>query len=190
MSGAQIAGVANAACFLASREGRADVGQDDLKRAIEQGRFGKVRVACGGEVDVFVGGGTEARVRLEGGEARVLLCVCGGGARVWLGGLREGGVAQEGRGSGRRLPACLSHKLRTNNIHITTQPNPQQTYEQHGFVSPARRRRFAVMEASIALAATLLPAIEPVERVTIAPSTKSPIGRTVLKVRGGGREST
>ena len=98
MSGAQIAGVANAACFLASREGRSDVSQADLRRAVEQGRFGK-------------------------------------------------------------------------------------TYEAHSFVSPARRRRFAVMEASIALAATLLPAIEPVERVTIQPSMKSPIGRTVLTVR-------
>jgi hypothetical protein len=40
------------------------------------------------------------------------------------------------------------------------------------------------MEASIALAATLLPAIERVERVTIQPSTQSPLGRTVLEVRG------
>ena len=47
-----------------------------------------------------------------------------------------------------------------------------------------------MMEASIALAATLLPAIEPVEYATIIPSTRSPLGRTVLKVganTGGGR---
>lgn len=48
------------------------------------------------------------------------------------------------------------------------------------FVSPARRRRFAIMEAGIALTATLLPAIEEVDYVTIVPSSKSPIGRTVL----------
>ncbi|KAI8462879.1 MAG: P-loop containing nucleoside triphosphate hydrolase protein [Monoraphidium minutum] len=96
MSGAQIAGVANSACFLASREGRSEVLMEDLEKAIDQGRFGK-------------------------------------------------------------------------------------TYEQHSFVSPARKKRFAVMEASISLAATLLPAIERVERVTIAPSAKSPIGRTVLE---------
>jgi len=43
------------------------------------------------------------------------------------------------------------------------------------------------MEASIALTATLLPAMERVERVTIVPSAKSPLGRTVLEVRGLGR---
>ncbi|GBF88960.1 cell division protein [Raphidocelis subcapitata] len=96
MSGAQIAGVANAACFIASREGRSEVGQADLAKAIEQQRFGK-------------------------------------------------------------------------------------SYEKTGFVSPARKRRFAVMEASISLAATLLPAIEPVDHVTIVPSAKSPLGRTVLE---------
>lgn len=41
------------------------------------------------------------------------------------------------------------------------------------------------MEGSIALAATLLPAIERVGHVTIQPSAKSPIGRTVLEVRMG-----
>ena len=54
------------------------------------------------------------------------------------------------------------------------------------FISPSRKHRFAVMEASISLVATLLPAIEPVDFVTILPSVKSPIGRTVLKVGGGG----
>lgn len=42
MSGAQIAGVANTACFIASRAGRVDVGMGDLETAIEQSRFGKV----------------------------------------------------------------------------------------------------------------------------------------------------
>jgi hypothetical protein len=37
------------------------------------------------------------------------------------------------------------------------------------------------MEAGISLVATLMPAIEPVEFVTILPSVKSPIGRTVLE---------
>jgi cell division protease FtsH len=49
------------------------------------------------------------------------------------------------------------------------------------FISPGRKQRFAVMEASISLVATLLPAIEPVDFTTILPSVKSPIGRTVLK---------
>ena len=59
---------------------------------------------------------------------------------------------------------------------------PLQTFETHSFVSPARKRRFAVMEGSISLVATLLPAIEAVDHVTIQPSAKSPIGRTVLEV--------
>lgn len=50
------------------------------------------------------------------------------------------------------------------------------------FVSPARKLRLAVMEAAISTVATLLPAIEPVDYVTVTPSAKSPIGRTVLKV--------
>lgn len=99
MSGAQIAGVANTACFLASREGRTDVGQADLLMAVEQAKYGKASDA-------------------------------------------------------------------------------------HRFVGPARRRRLAVMEAGISLASTLLPAMEPIEYVTIAPSSRSPMGRTVLKVRG------
>jgi hypothetical protein len=41
------------------------------------------------------------------------------------------------------------------------------------------------MEACISMVATLLPAIEPVDFVTIQPSIKSPIGRTVLKVSPG-----
>jgi len=49
------------------------------------------------------------------------------------------------------------------------------------FISPSRKQRFAITEASISLVATLLPAIEPVDFVTILPSSKSPIGRTVLK---------
>ena len=48
MSGAQIAGVANAACFIASREGRADVAMEDMVKAIEQSRFGKVRAPVPG----------------------------------------------------------------------------------------------------------------------------------------------
>lgn len=41
------------------------------------------------------------------------------------------------------------------------------------------------MEAGICLAATLLPAIERVEYVTILPSVKSPVGRTVLEPNVG-----
>jgi hypothetical protein len=37
------------------------------------------------------------------------------------------------------------------------------------------------MEGSIALVATLMPALERVQYVTLAPSIKSPIGRTVLE---------
>jgi len=54
MSGAQIAGVANAACFIASREGRSEVGQVDLRKSIEQNRFGKVRGLVVFFVFVFV----------------------------------------------------------------------------------------------------------------------------------------
>ncbi|GLI63674.1 hypothetical protein VaNZ11_006712 [Volvox africanus] len=100
MSGAQIAGVANTACFLASREGRDEVGQSDLTAAIEQAKYGRA-------------------------------------------------------------------------------------YDQGRFVGAARRRRFAVMEAGISLAATLLPAIEPVDYITIQPSLRSPLGRTVLKPHVG-----
>ncbi len=54
------------------------------------------------------------------------------------------------------------------------------------FVGAERRRRFAVMEAGISLAATLLPAMEPVDYVTITPSARSPLGRTVLQVGRSG----
>ncbi len=53
------------------------------------------------------------------------------------------------------------------------------------FISPARKRRLAVMEAGIAVAACLLPAIDPLDYVTAAPSSKSPVGRTVLKPNVG-----
>lgn len=95
MSGAQIAGVCNTACFIASREGRDDVTQADMVAAVEQSKYGK-------------------------------------------------------------------------------------QYDVHRFVSPSRKRRLAVLEAGIATTATLLPAIEPIEYVTIIPSFKSSIGRTVL----------
>jgi len=65
-----------------------------------------------------------------------------------------------------------SHTLNKQSMHVTRR-----------FVSPARKLRLAVMEASISLIATLLPALEPVDYVTVTPSAKSPIGRTVLKVR-------
>lgn len=68
---------------------------------------------------------------------------------------------------------CLRHPGSLNNrLHRNT----------CRFISPSRKHRFAVMEASISMVATLLPAIEPVDFVTIMPSTKSPIGRTVLQV--------
>lgn len=57
-----------------------------------------------------------------------------------------------------------------------------KTYEASKFVSPGRKQRFAVIEAGFCLAASLLPAVEPIDYVTILPSIKSPIGRTVLKV--------
>jgi hypothetical protein len=57
------------------------------------------------------------------------------------------------------------------------------------FISPARRRRLAVLEAGIAMAAALLPAIDPVDYVTALPSSKSPVGRTVL-VPNVGRYTT
>lgn len=53
------------------------------------------------------------------------------------------------------------------------------------FVSPNRKRRLAVMEGGISLAASLLPAIEPIDYVTVVPTSRSPIGRTVLKVFWG-----
>lgn len=57
-----------------------------------------------------------------------------------------------------------------------------KTYEASKFVSPGRKQRFAVIEAGFCLAAALLPAVEPIDYVTILPSIKSPVGRTVLKV--------
>jgi ATP-dependent metalloprotease FtsH len=51
------------------------------------------------------------------------------------------------------------------------------------------RRRLAVMEGATALACTLLPAIEPVAVVTIAPREKHPLGQTVVTANEG-RELT
>jgi len=96
MSGAQIAGVCNTSSFIASREGRTEITQADMRAAVEQSKYGRAS-------------------------------------------------------------------------------------DVHKFVSPLRKKRMAVMEGSISLVATLLPAIEPVDYVTIMPSAKSPIGRTVLK---------
>jgi ATP-dependent Zn protease len=57
-----------------------------------------------------------------------------------------------------------------------------RVYEAGRFISPGRKQRFAVIESGYCLAAALLPAIEPIDYVTILPSIKSPVGRTVLKV--------
>eukprot|EP00878_Enallax_costatus_P004612 GHUV01004857.1.p1 GENE.GHUV01004857.1~~GHUV01004857.1.p1 ORF type:complete len:341 (+),score=89.46 GHUV01004857.1:225-1247(+) len=100
MSGAQLAGVCNTACFLASRAGRTEVTQADLVAAVEQTKYGK-------------------------------------------------------------------------------------TYEASKFVSPGRKQRFAVIEAGFCVAIALLPAIEEIDYVTILPSIKSPVGRTVLKANVG-----
>jgi len=97
LSGAQLAGVCNTACFLATREGRREVRQSDVVRAVEMSREGK--------------GAHDAR----------------------------------------------------------------------DYVSPARRARLATIEAGVCVAATLLPAIEPVEKATAVPSSRSPVGRTVLR---------
>lgn len=48
--------------------------------------------------------------------------------------------------------------------------------------SDGRQKRLAIHEASTALAATLLPSIEPVVNVTVVPREKHPMGQTVLKV--------
>lgn len=61
-----------------------------------------------------------------------------------------------------------------------------RVYEAGRFISPGRKQRFAVVESGYCLAAALLPAIEPIDYVTILPSIKSPVGRTVLKVRKKG----
>jgi ATP-dependent Zn protease len=58
-----------------------------------------------------------------------------------------------------------------------------KVYEAGRFMSPGRKRRFAVIEAGFCVAAALLPAIEPIDYVTLLPSIKSPVGRTVLQVR-------
>jgi cell division protease FtsH len=97
LSGAQLAGVCNTACFLATREGRREIRQADVVRAVEMSR--------------------------------------------------------EGKG----------------------------THDAARYVSPARRARLATIEAGVCVAATLLPAIEPIERVTAKPTTRSPVGRTVLR---------
>ena len=55
--------------------------------------------------------------------------------------------------------------------------------------SEERRRRVAVQEAATALAATLLPAVEAVQRVTIAPHQKLPLGHIILALSEG-RERT
>jgi ATP-dependent Zn protease len=57
-----------------------------------------------------------------------------------------------------------------------------RVYEAGRFISPGRKQRFAVVESGYCLAAALLPAIEPIDYVTILPSIKSTVGRTVLKV--------
>ncbi len=54
---------------------------------------------------------------------------------------------------------------------------------------PAARRRLAVMEGATALACTLLPAIERVQRVTVEPREKFPLGQTVVAAAEG-RELT
>ena len=41
MSGAQLAGVCNSACFIASREGRPEVTMADLRLAVEQNKYGR-----------------------------------------------------------------------------------------------------------------------------------------------------
>ena len=48
--------------------------------------------------------------------------------------------------------------------------------------SDGRQKRLAVHEASTALVASLMPAIEPVVYVTIIPRERHPMGQTVLKV--------
>lgn len=58
-----------------------------------------------------------------------------------------------------------------------------------GAYGDAARRRLAVMEGATSLLCTLLPAIEPVTVVTIAPREKFPLGQTVVKANEG-RELT
>ncbi|KAK9816556.1 hypothetical protein WJX72_001883 [[Myrmecia] bisecta] len=48
--------------------------------------------------------------------------------------------------------------------------------------SDKRRKRLAVQEGATALVCALLPAIEPIDHVTIVPREKFPLGQTVLKV--------
>jgi cell division protease FtsH len=96
LSGAQLAGVCNTACFLASRDGRQEIQQSDVVRALEMSREGK--------------GANDAAA----------------------------------------------------------------------YVSPSRRARLATIEAGVCVAATLLPAIEPIDRATAKPSPRSPVGRTIL----------
>ena len=55
--------------------------------------------------------------------------------------------------------------------------------------SDVARGRLAVMEGATALLCTLLPAIEPVQTVTIQPREKFPLGQTVVKANEG-RELT
>ena len=83
--------------------------------------------------------------------------------------------------------AVEQNKYGSNSVDINILPPCMHACR---FISPSRKHRFAVMEAAISMVATLLPAIEPVDFVTIMPSVKSPIGRTVLKVGGGRGGST
>jgi hypothetical protein len=138
-----------------------EVGQADLAKAIDQSRFGKVR---------------------ERERPWVLPLICQSGSTLcWIRDLDFHGLRTQA------LLCSSTNRPQPNRQPKTANrpPPPNQTYEKHSFVSPARRRRFAVMEGAIALAATLLPAIEPVDHVTIVPSSKSPIGRTVLEVGAG-----
>lgn len=48
-----------------------------------------------------------------------------------------------------------------------------------------RQRRLAVQEAATSLMCTLLPAIEPVQMVTIVPREKYPLGHTVVNFNEG-----
>jgi cell division protease FtsH len=96
MSGAQLEGVGNMACFLASRDGRREVRQADVVKACEMSR------------------------------------------------------------------------------------DNTGTFDPDRQVTPRRRARLAVVEAGVCVAATLLPAIEQVEKATAVPSAISSVGRTVL----------
>jgi hypothetical protein len=156
MSGAQIAGMCNTASFIASREGRSEVTMSDMVKAVEQSKYGRAY-----EVHKFVSPTRKKRCA----------ALQAGAAAPHSGALRACAAAAA-------PPHSAGGRFHQPSLLASERWPPAST--RHPTPAPLRPCRLAVMEGSISLVATLMPALEPVQAVTIVPSIKSPIGRTVL----------